>query len=171
MKIGLCLSGGGSKAFAHIGALKAFEEENIKFDCLSGTSSGSIVACLYSIGYSADEIYEIFKNNAKSIKYIDFKNLINIIVDFFRTGRISILGLNSGEKLYKLVKKYCNKKYITNINQIKIPLVIPAVNLCDEKLYVFSSKKINNIDNNYMYINDADIAAVVQSSCSYPRYF
>lgn len=49
MNMGLCFSGGGIKGAAHIGALKAFEEENLKFDCCSGTSSGSIVATLYAI--------------------------------------------------------------------------------------------------------------------------
>ena len=48
MKLGLCLSGGGVKGAAHIGVLKAFEEENINFDYLAGTSSGSIIATLYS---------------------------------------------------------------------------------------------------------------------------
>lgn len=48
MKLGLCLAGGGIKGIAHIGAIKALEEENIKFDYISGTSSGSIVATLYA---------------------------------------------------------------------------------------------------------------------------
>lgn len=49
MKLGLCLSGGGTKGIAHVGALKAIEESNLKFDFLSGTSSGSIVATLYAV--------------------------------------------------------------------------------------------------------------------------
>ena len=43
-KNALCLSGGGVKAFAHIGAIKALEESNIKFNMVAGTSSGSIIA-------------------------------------------------------------------------------------------------------------------------------
>ena len=57
MKLGLALSGGGIKGAAHIGVLKAFEDENIKIDYISGTSSGSIVATLYAIGYKPEEIY------------------------------------------------------------------------------------------------------------------
>ena len=41
---GLCFSGGGIKVASHIGALKALEEKNIKFDCVSGASSGRIIA-------------------------------------------------------------------------------------------------------------------------------
>ena len=60
-KIGLCFSGGGIKAFAHIGALKAFEEKNIKFDMVAGTSSGSIIATLYALGYKSDAMNEILR--------------------------------------------------------------------------------------------------------------
>ena len=57
MNLGLALSGGGAKGAAHIGVLKAFEEEKIKINYIGGTSSGSIVATLYAAGYKADDIY------------------------------------------------------------------------------------------------------------------
>ena len=69
LRIGLCLSGGGIKGAAHIGVLKALEEKHVKIDCISGASSGSIVAALYAIGYTPDEIYSIFKEYASKIKY------------------------------------------------------------------------------------------------------
>ena len=68
---GLCLAGGGIKAAAHIGALKAFAEENIKFDCVSGASSGSIIATMYALGYSSDEMWKMFKRYCKKIKYAE----------------------------------------------------------------------------------------------------
>ena len=46
---------------------KALEENNINFQYISGTSSGSIVASLYASGYTTDEIYEIFKKYCKKI--------------------------------------------------------------------------------------------------------
>lgn len=173
MKLGLCLSGGGAKAFAHIGALKALEEENIKFDYFAGTSSGSIVATLYAIGYTTDEIYSIFKKYASKIGYIDFKNILKLIINFIKTGKIRIDGLNSGEKIYKLVDKFCKSKGISNISDVKKPLLIPAVNIYDETLYIFYSQKFENSElrNNIKYVGDADIAAVVQASCSYPGVF
>lgn len=173
MKLGLCLSGGGTKAFAHIGALKAFEEANIKFDYLAGTSSGSIVATLYAIGYTSDEIYDIFKEHVNQINYVDFKNFLRVIKNFCKTGKIKIDGLNSGEKIYKLMKKFCTDKGISDISQIDKPLLIPAVNICNEDLYVFYSKKntIKMYPSNIRYVGKADIAAVVQASCSYPGIF
>ena len=58
-KVGLVLSGGGAKGLAHIGILKSLEEAGITPDFITGTSMGSIIGGLYSIGYSADEIREI----------------------------------------------------------------------------------------------------------------
>jgi len=55
-KIGLCLSGGGAKGFAHIGVLKVLEEEGIPIDYITGTSMGSVVGSLYASGYSAAEL-------------------------------------------------------------------------------------------------------------------
>ena len=57
-KIGLVLSGGGAKGLAHIGILKSMEEAGITPDYITGTSMGSIIGGLYSIGYSADELKE-----------------------------------------------------------------------------------------------------------------
>ena len=78
MKKGLCLAGGGVKGAAHVGAIKALEEENVKFDYVGGTSSGSIVATLYACGFTADEMYTIFKKYCKKIKYVDIKNIIQL---------------------------------------------------------------------------------------------
>lgn len=61
-KIGLCLGGGGTRGFAHLGALKAFNEYGIKFDEVAGTSVGSIVGAMYCAGLNFDEIYELSKN-------------------------------------------------------------------------------------------------------------
>ena len=71
MGIGLVLSGGGSKGAAHIGVIKAFKEENISIDYISGTSSGSIIASLYALGYSPEEMKSIFLKYCKNITDID----------------------------------------------------------------------------------------------------
>ncbi len=62
VKVGLALGGGGTRGFAHIGALKAFEENGIVFDAVAGTSVGSLVGAFYAAGYSFQEIYDIGKN-------------------------------------------------------------------------------------------------------------
>ncbi|MCL3782039.1 patatin [Prolixibacteraceae bacterium JC049] len=61
-KVGLVLSGGGAKGLAHIGVIKALEEQNIPIDYVAGTSIGAIVGGLYAAGYSPDEMYELFRS-------------------------------------------------------------------------------------------------------------
>ena len=61
-KVAVVLSGGGAKGFSHIGVLKVLEEEGIPIDIIVGTSMGSLIGGLYSIGYSADEIRDLSHN-------------------------------------------------------------------------------------------------------------
>ncbi|MDO8992653.1 MAG: patatin-like phospholipase family protein, partial [Daejeonella sp.] len=58
-KVGLVFSGGGAKGLAHIGVLKALEENNIPIDYIVGTSMGGIVGGMYASGYSPEEIETI----------------------------------------------------------------------------------------------------------------
>ena len=76
MKIGLALAGGGVKGAAHIGAIKALEENNIKFSAMAGTSIGSVVASLYSMGYTTEEMLKLFKYFSKGLLKTDPKYLM-----------------------------------------------------------------------------------------------
>lgn len=172
LKIGICFAGGGIKGAAHIGALKAFEEENIEFDYIAGTSSGSIVATLYAIGYKSEEIYDIFKKYINKINYIETKNIIKLILGLIIKKKIIIKGLNSGKIIEKLVKKECNKKGINFINEINKKLLIPSVDMCDGKIYVFSSIKNRGVySDKIIYEDNIEIGKAVRASCSYPGVF
>lgn len=59
-KVGLVLSGGGAKGAAHLGVIKALEENEIPIDYVTGTSIGSIVGSLYAMGYTPEEMLELF---------------------------------------------------------------------------------------------------------------
>lgn len=69
-KVGLVLSGGGAKGFAHIGVLKVIDSLGIKVDYIAGTSMGAIIGSLYASGYSGKQLEAMFNN-------IDFDALIN----------------------------------------------------------------------------------------------
>ena len=62
VKVGIAFGGGGARGFAHLGALKAFEQFGVKFDFVAGTSAGSLVGAFYANGYNFKELYEIAKN-------------------------------------------------------------------------------------------------------------
>jgi len=172
MKLGLCLSGGGVKGAAHIGVIKALEEEGIKPDCLSGTSSGSIVVALYSMGYTSKEMIDLFKLYAKDISKIDFFTIIKLILGLLIRKKIVIEGLNNGNKLGKLIQEQAKKKNIKLIKDIKMPLVIPSVNLCDGAIYLFSSyKNSRKYSDEVKVVNNIEIGKAVQASCSYPGIF
>ena len=69
IRVGLALSGGGARGVGHIGAIKAFEENGIKFDYVAGTSAGSIVGALYAYGLTSEQmIQEANKISAKDIR-------------------------------------------------------------------------------------------------------
>lgn len=62
-KVGLVMSGGGARGLAHIGVIRMLEENNIPIDYVAGTSMGAIVAALYSMGYTPDEMIELMKTD------------------------------------------------------------------------------------------------------------
>lgn len=78
-KIGLVLSGGGAKGLAHVGVLKVLEEVGIRPDYIAGTSMGSVIGGLYSIGYSAQELDSI-------IKEIDWSEMLSDNVSLYEVG-------------------------------------------------------------------------------------
>lgn len=59
-RLGIVLSGGGSRGIAHIGVLQALDEHGLSPGCVAGTSAGAIVGALYAAGYTPDEMLEFF---------------------------------------------------------------------------------------------------------------
>ncbi len=73
--VGLALSGGGARAFAHTGVLEALEYAGFPVDYVSGTSMGSLIGSLYASGQSVDEIWGFGRNADKLKVSRDFKNI------------------------------------------------------------------------------------------------
>nr|WP_315197935.1 patatin-like phospholipase family protein [uncultured Flavobacterium sp.] len=91
-KIGLVLSGGGAKGFAHIGVLNVLEDAGIKIDYIGGTSMGAVIGGLYAMGYNAKQIDSI----------IDVTNFSNVINDFIPRSSKNFYEKRNDE-LYALI--------------------------------------------------------------------
>lgn len=133
---------------------------------------GSIVACLYAMGFKADEMYAIFKKYCNKIKYVDLVNIFKLIFGLIFTGRICIDGLNSGKSIEKLINQIGKSKGINNISNIKKTLVIPSVDLCNGNVICFTSCQFRKaFSDSTVFVNDMNIGKAVRASCSYPVVF
>jgi len=122
--IGIALSGGGVRGFAHIGALRALEDVGIKPDIIAGVSAGSIVASFYAAGMSADEIFDIFgKINMNEFLQVD----------------ISKSGLLKLDKLKKFLAKTLP---VDNIENLNTPTIIGATDIENQHEVAFTSGNI-----------------------------
>ena len=123
-KIGLVLSGGAARGFAHLGVLKALEEKKMKPDIISGVSAGAIAGVFYADGYSPEEILEIFST----------KKMYEIFrIGFPRTGFFKNTGI------YSILKNNLRAK---NIEDLQIPLIIAATNFNIGKVEYFDKGKL-----------------------------
>jgi NTE family protein len=127
MKRGLVLSGGGARGIAHIGVLKALDEMGITFDCISGTSAGSIVGALYANGHKPDQIFELIKNLSifKSVRPA-----------FAWTGLLSLDGLKE-----LMLKEIPGNKF----SDLKIPLTVAATDIRKGKIQYFTEGDLARI--------------------------
>lgn len=144
-KLGLVLSGGGAKGFAHIGAIKVFEEAGLKFDYVGGTSMGSIIGGLYALGYDSDEMMRIIRNQNWSHllsdriprRYIPIEEKYNadrFVTTFpFRKRKIQLRqGLYSGEMIDLLLAHYTSQAYLyDNFGDLPLPFLCIGTNLED----------------------------------------
>lgn len=169
MKFGLALSGGGLRGAAHIGVLKALEEERLYPSWISGTSAGSIVAGLYTCGYSPKELEEVTLSFSKNIYDPD---IIGIIVSVFRLligKEPTIDGIIKGNKVEKIFKKLtkCRK-----IKDSKIPTALVGVDINNGKtIYFVSNKKGLRNSKKNKYIDNVEIYKAIRASISIPVVF
>lgn len=170
MRVGLSLAGGGIRGIAHVGVLKALEENNIEVEAIGGTSAGSIVATLYAMGYSPYYIYLLFKRYAKDIINIRSRPIISGVTNFIKSNKVGIAGLSDGDMFEKMYDELANKKGFKLVGDIKMPLVISAVDIGEAKEYIFTNcASRQNIDDNY--ITEIAIGKAVRASSSFPAVF
>lgn len=148
-QLGLALSGGGVRGVAHIGVLKALEENGIEVDCIIGTSAGAIIGALYTSGKTPDEMLEfvqqwsLFKvikvglpvDGLTSLAFLKEQLLATIEHDTFEQLQkklyVGLTNLNTGE--LEIIDKGCLSDVIMAASAI--PLVFKPVEI-NETIYV-----------------------------------
>jgi len=171
LKLGLALSGGGIRGIAHAGVLKALEENNISIDYIGGTSSGSIIATLYAMGYSPYYIYILFKRYAKDLVKQNAISTITSLGSFMTSKRTRFSGFYTGEEIEEGFNEVALRKGIKRISEIKMPIVIPAVDVENSREYIFTNNLPENITDKEKYITNISIGKAIQASCSFPILF
>ena len=120
-KIGFTFSGGGARAIAQIGILKAFEEYGIKADVVAGTSGGAIIAALYAAGLSTEQMLQAASEG-----------------DLFKAYRMGspFKGLTNLEYLKEILSKHIGTD---SFEQLALPLFVTATDLNEGAVTYFSS--------------------------------
>ena len=155
-KIGLSLSGGGAKGFAHIGVLKVLDSLGVKVDYISGTSMGAIVGGLYASGYTGKDIEKIVletdfynlisnQNNRAESSFFD-KNVDKYILKVpIKNGKVTLpSSISSGQKnIYLLKELFKNVANVNDFSKLPIPFMCVASNLESGTTKVFENGDIS----------------------------
>ena len=169
-KVGLVLSGGGAKGFAHIGVLKMLDKEGIKVDYITGTSMGCIIGALYAIGYSGEDIEKMVleENWTKLFNDRPIREYIPMyekdeseryVGAFSLSPGKSFLptGIMSGQKLYTLFTRLTwNYQNVKDFRKLPIPLACIATNLENGDIII---------------LDKGNIAEAMRASMSIPTIF
>ncbi|MEG1587155.1 MAG: patatin-like phospholipase family protein [Bacteroidales bacterium] len=123
-KLGLALSGGGAKGFAHCGALMALEEFGLKPDVIAGTSAGAIVGALYAAGNKPQEISKMFMGK-------EFSNFVKFL--------IPKAGFFDHSPFMDFLMEYLHVK---TFEELQIPLHIVASDLDHGQSKVFTTGEL-----------------------------
>ena len=154
-KIGLVLSGGGARGFAHIGILKVLEKNRIPVDYIVGTSMGSIIAGLYATGMTPEEIEQGVQQIAwdkvfsdySSREYTAFRQKHKEL-QFFNIRRIGISsegleispGLIEGQRIEMALDRLAYPGFhINNYDNLRIPFRAIATDLETGEPYILDS--------------------------------
>ena len=123
-KIGIVLSGGGVRGMAHIGLLKALEENGIEPEYISGASAGALVGVFYAAGYSFEEMLDFFRTTP-----------------LFKFSHYSVQkpGIFDSDKFYDTFKEYFPED---SFEALPKRLFISTTNLMEARAQVFSSGQL-----------------------------
>jgi len=143
IKVGLVLSGGGAKGFAHVAVLKVLEEVGVRVDYIGGTSMGAIIGALYASGYNANQLDSIIKTidfdeiltdnlPRKSKPFYEKESGEKYALTFpIKKAKVGIpIALSEGQNIINLITKLTQHvNNINDFNELPIPFLCIATNL------------------------------------------
>ena len=154
-KVGLVLSGGAARGLAHIGVLKALEEQGVKIDAIAGTSMGAVIGGLYASGYKVEELEQLARSidwqqalsDAPPRKDIPFRRkqddrdfLVKQKISFRDDGSLGLpLGVIQGQNLALLLESLLAHTSDTrDFDKLPIPFRAVATDIASGEKVVFS---------------------------------
>ncbi|MGQ8335101.1 patatin-like phospholipase family protein [Sunxiuqinia sp. A32] len=175
-KVGLVLSGGGAKGLAHIGVIKALEENNIPIDYIAGTSMGAIIGGLYAAGYSPEEMEELFKSD--QFKFWSTGKIQEEYRYFFRKLEDDPSWLSLDLKRTEDKLRILPPTNIIPEEQMDFAFMemFASTNaVCDydfNKLFVpFLCIATDVFDNREIELRNGDLGEAIRASMTFPLYF
>lgn len=170
LKIGLVLSGGGAKGFAHIGVLKVLDSIGLKVDYIAGSSMGAIVGALYASGYSGKQLDSIFGS----------VNFDEVITDFLPRESKTFYERENSEK-YALTLPF-NKFRLKlpsaistgqNVYNLLTYLTLPVsdVREFDQLPIPFFCTATNVETGKAVYLERGNLAQAITASGAFPSLF
>ena len=167
MKIDLALSGGGIKGYALLGAVEVLEEKNFSIQRFAATSSGAIIAALYSAGYKSSEIKEIF-STVDVTKFLDVRKTCSIFPISKWLFLYWKMGLYQGKFLEKWLEEMLQKKGVYTFKDLpKNQLRMIAADLTNGQMLVLP----DDLKKYGIEPETFPIARAVRMSCSLPYIF
>ena len=168
VKIGLALSGGGIKSFAQLPVIKVLESEKVRIEAVSGTSMGSVIAALFATGISSDHVINLALELEKEIKDKKIMTRPSAKILPFVKDRL-IGGFVDGYQLEEALDNKLQTLGIDNIRDVKIPLVINAVDVKSGNHVAFvSHPEKYKANSGEIVISDVKLSTAVRASCSFP---
>jgi NTE family protein len=179
-KVGLVLSGGGAKGLTHIGIIRALEENNIPIDYITGTSMGAIVGSLYAMGYSPDEMEELFRSEDFKLWYSG--NVEENYRYYFKKDRATPeffnIRLSPKDSLSNgLIPPFFPTNFVSPIqmNLVFIQLYASATAASEgnfDNLFVpFRCVAADVYNKKQLILKDGDLGDAVRASMSFPFVF
>lgn len=171
MKLGVALAGGGLKGLAHIGALKALEELGIEIDYITGTSSGAMMAALYAMGYTPEEMIQVTKESYKKIIKFKKRVFLKAGIKFLLSRKIELQGIINGEEIEHIIEKYAQQKEIRKMSDIQKKFAMITVDCKTTKKTILTSTNDINREKDVEYLSNIPIGKAVHASMSFPAIF